>query len=322
MTGKSLGFLIPLIAACGCSTLPGPDSTSQLLSLKDPATSRAYWLYRPGAYDRAKDWPLVVVCASTFPQSPERVIQAWTSSAESHGFLILAPTLKATAGLLPEKRDKQLPLLREDESHVMAAVQHACGGHSISEDRVFLFGAGDTAASALAIGLAHPDVFRAVSLSQPRFLDAALGAVGQSIDPYQPIQIHYKVSDPLTGSHGKKYEEWLRQRGARLRDDMMGGANHDPWRPAVAFFEDCIRGAPWIHVRALATESPQPRETRFHLLCSFSPSSYHWDFGDGETSPVAEPVHRFKGPGTYDVAVTVSNGKGESHRRVKRISVP
>ena len=39
--------------------------------------------------------------------------------------------------------------------------------------------------------------------------------------------------------------------------------------------------------------------------------SYHWDFEDG-TSTVANPVHTFRKPGTYNVSLTVTDIDGES----------
>ncbi|MBN8676879.1 MAG: PKD domain-containing protein [Chitinophagales bacterium] len=39
-------------------------------------------------------------------------------------------------------------------------------------------------------------------------------------------------------------------------------------------------------------------------------SSYHWEFGDGDTSNVKNPVHTYSAPGTYTVVLTVSNECG------------
>lgn len=36
--------------------------------------------------------------------------------------------------------------------------------------------------------------------------------------------------------------------------------------------------------------------------------SYAWDFGDGNSSTQAYPIHQYAGPGTYNVCVTVSDG--------------
>jgi len=42
------------------------------------------------------------------------------------------------------------------------------------------------------------------------------------------------------------------------------------------------------------------------------PSSWEWDFDDGETSTLQNPTHTYNMPGTYSVSLTVKNLFGES----------
>jgi len=44
----------------------------------------------------------------------------------------------------------------------------------------------------------------------------------------------------------------------------------------------------------------------------FSPYSYQWDFGDGETSTAQVPTHRYDSDGTYTVSLTVTDDRGNS----------
>jgi len=44
----------------------------------------------------------------------------------------------------------------------------------------------------------------------------------------------------------------------------------------------------------------------------FSPYSYEWDFGDGETSTSAYPVHTYKSAGSYTVSLKVTDDRGNS----------
>lgn len=46
------------------------------------------------------------------------------------------------------------------------------------------------------------------------------------------------------------------------------------------------------------------------LSTAFTPLSYAWQFGDGETSTDADPVHRYAAPGLYTVTLTVSTNEG------------
>jgi len=261
---------------------------------------------------------LVVVCHS----SPGRQIREWTELAESKGFIVLAPTVEARPGMLSAKPEKQMPLQREDERHILAAIRHASGGHRISQDRIFMRASGETATTALHTGLGNPEVFRAISLSDPRCSESCLTDVATAIEPHQPVQLLYNASHPLYGQHGKQCEDWLRGQGAFVRDHMISSARSKAAAGAVTFFEDCIRTQPWIHIRVAPSEKANPREFRFTVLCSFSPVSYRWQFGDGEESPLGEPLYSYARPGTYDVNVTVTPPKGDAHRRTKKLMVP
>ncbi|MEO8066795.1 MAG: PKD domain-containing protein [Flavobacteriales bacterium] len=54
---------------------------------------------------------------------------------------------------------------------------------------------------------------------------------------------------------------------------------------------------------------------------SHSGATYHWDFGDGNTSSEAHPDHLFKKRGTYPVELTVTNEKGCVDRSKKDLII-
>ena len=55
-------------------------------------------------------------------------------------------------------------------------------------------------------------------------------------------------------------------------------------------------------------------DVRFYPVVSggFSPYSYSWDFGDGETSTEEAPLHSYKTDGTYTVQLTVTDDENNS----------
>ncbi|MDI9634181.1 MAG: PKD domain-containing protein [Methanolinea sp.] len=73
-----------------------------------------------------------------------------------------------------------------------------------------------------------------------------------------------------------------------------------PAKPPVAFF------------RMNVTIGKAPLSVRFTDMSFFAPASWHWDFGDGNTSSERNPVHTYVSPGTYTVTLTVRNAAGES----------
>lgn len=56
---------------------------------------------------------------------------------------------------------------------------------------------------------------------------------------------------------------------------------------------------------AAPESGPMPLTVAFTDLSAGSPSAWSWDFGDGMTSPVRNPVHTYTSPGTYSVTLKV-----------------
>jgi len=57
-----------------------------------------------------------------------------------------------------------------------------------------------------------------------------------------------------------------------------------------------------------------PLVVRFRDTSSGSPTSWLWNFGDGETSTEQNPVHEYKNPGAFTVALTVRNQYGTGQK--------
>jgi dienelactone hydrolase len=305
----------------GCSQYIDPNVPEPIRPFVEPQFGGEYLLYRPSSYDRNQAWPVIVVCHSTFPDSPNRRLRAWTELAESHGFILVAPRLTGNknswiAGANKEKKP------RDDETHILAVIQHVRAACNVSDDRILIHGFAGGAASALRTGLKHSQTFRAISVTQPRFEPGDLADVGLWIDPYQPVYLSYSVAEVFTGKEGRLCADWLRANGANLLDDPTGSAVGAHSERHVAFFQRVIRKEPWIHVTVAPTGLHNPLEMRFRLLSAASPSRFRWQFGDGVESPVAEPVHAFAKPGTYRVRVTVEWPKTGPHTRIVDLSVP
>jgi len=50
----------------------------------------------------------------------------------------------------------------------------------------------------------------------------------------------------------------------------------------------------------------------FSTSCTLYANSYHWDFGDGQSSEEAYPSHTYNTSGDYAVTLTVANANGDS----------
>src|SRR5688572_277227 len=61
--------------------------------------------------------------------------------------------------------------------------------------------------------------------------------------------------------------------------------------------------------------------TEFSQACSAGIIEWTWDFGDGSTSTLRNPVHTYALPGDYDVSLTVKSSKGASYTAQETISI-
>jgi len=63
---------------------------------------------------------------------------------------------------------------------------------------------------------------------------------------------------------------------------------------------------------ANVTTGPAPLAVQFTDISTGSPTSWLWNFGDGETSTAQNPIHTYTTPGTYTVSLTATNAGGSS----------
>ena len=315
-------FLLMMTVVAGCSQYIDPNVPEPIRPMVEPHRNQEYLLYQPSSYDRRLSWPLVIVCPGSYPDSPDKQIRAWTQLAESRGFLVAVPALASTESSWSRNAEKQVGKLRRDEAHILATVQHIRGAYSVSEERIFIYGWAKGALAALRTGLRHPRLFRSVAMMQPKFDTDYLVDVGPAIDHYQPVYVHYRLTDTLTGKHARHCVDWLRSIGADVREDSAGDPQKTDCDRIIEFFEELIRTEPWIYIRTLPTSNHNPLEVQFKLRCSFDAVKYDWQFGDGDRSPVAEPIHVFAKPGTYEVTVTVDHADHTQYRRTVNTRVP
>ncbi len=74
-----------------------------------------------------------------------------------------------------------------------------------------------------------------------------------------------------------------------------------------------------VEFQATKTRVKEGQEVLFEgrVHGGFAPYSYEWDFGDGETSTSAYPVHSYKSAGSYTVSLKVTDDKGNTDTRTR-----
>jgi predicted esterase len=321
--GIGLGLVIIVGLCSGCPQYADPRVPEPIQPVVEPVTGAEYLQYTPSRYDPARPTPLVIVCHGTRPwDSPIREIRDWVKLAEEKNFIVAAPPLKGTRGDFPPPAAKQIERQRDDEETILAAVRHIEGGKNIDRSRVFLVGWSAGNYAVMYTGLRHPEIFRALAGIQGNFDSAFVTDLVGHIDPYQPVLVLYGSADLLINKQVRECAEWLYDQNAYVVDNELPGPHRSHPQTAYEFFERVVRQVPWLRLRAFAPNASDPYTVQFKTQTSFEPVSYDWSFGDGETSPVARPVHTYRQAGSYKVTLTVTTQTNKEVVRAATVTVP
>lgn len=297
---------IVLATCAGCPQYADPRVPNPIRQESEPEQNGKYLVYAPTRYSAETPTSLVVLCHGTKPwDNPNRQIRDWVKLAEDANFIVAAPHLRGTRGDFPPPAARQVELQREDERTILSTVRHIRGGYNIRPDRIFLCGWSAGGYAVLYTGLKHPDVFRALVVLQGNFDAVYLSEVADRIDPYQPVLVLYGSTDVLTGAHGKECADWLYKQNAYVFHDRLPGPHRSHPKQAFDFCEGVIRKIPWLRIRTFSVGQHDPYSVRFDIWSSFEPSEYLWNFGDGESSPVASPTHSYPQDGSNEYTVTL-----------------
>jgi len=316
-----------VLLACliGCDSFQkGEAGGVRVMKEVEPETGSKYYLAVPSKHNDEKQWALIVTCHGTPPwDTAIQQIGKWSSLAEAKGVLVVAPVLSGTASdkMFPSVRD-QIARQERDEKVILAVVERIRPAYNIDPARVFLTGWSGGGYAVLYTGLSHPEVFRALAVHQGNFDERFVAPVKSKIDPYQPVQVSFGITD-LLKSHAEESLKWLRtQRMTYAVQQELSGTHRLLPEVAYQYFQRCVREYPWIVVSAYAARPDQLMAVKFGVRCSPPAEAYLWDFGDGAIARTAAPEHIYSRQGTFDVKITVKTQAGLQHVRSVRVTVP
>ena len=142
--------------------------------------------------------------------------------------------------------------------------------------------------------------FTDTSTGEPEFWDWDFGD-GNRSDEQNPVHF-YEIPGTytVTLSTGNPYQRDVERKEAFI----SAGAE-----PVCRFSADPVSGL-------------APLPVHFFDVSSGDPETWHWDFGDGNTSDEKNPVNIYDSQGTYNVSLTVSNSYGTASLiKIKMIMV-
>lgn len=313
-----------LLGIAGCESLPKDDSGVRLVQDVDTESGAKYYLAVPSKHTADKQWTLIVTCHGTPPwDTAIQQIGRWGSLAETQGIVVAAPVLQGTYSdkLFPSV-EQQIAKQEQDERVILSLVERLRSSYNIDPSRVFLTGWSGGAYAVFYTGLRNPDVFRALAVHQGNFDERFFEGVIPRLDPYQPVQISYGLTD-LLKPQAEAGLAWLRKHRMvyAVSQELSG---HHRLLPDVAyhFFRRCVQEHPWIVVTAQASGADRLMAIQFRVRSSPKAESYLWQFGDGTISPAASPEHTYSLEGTYKVQVTIRTKDDKQFVRTINVTVP
>ncbi|KPK82948.1 MAG: hypothetical protein AMJ81_08770 [Phycisphaerae bacterium SM23_33] len=242
---RALTWLLPLLsmAAAGCPVLPA-DTPVKEFKCRTQSSRSSYYVYLPSQYDPARRWPMVVTLHGTHGfDSAGAQAKEWRGLAEEHGFLVLAPGLMSTQGILPVGRSARLKELAKDEQRVLEAIAEVKKKYSVDEQAVMITGFSSGGYPTYYIGLRHPELFSAMAT---RTCNADLKII-ESIPITEkvramPILIFFSKTgiNPIYSGHNPvatqswaAYRYLRQQKCAKARIKAVEGGHHR--NPKLAF---------------------------------------------------------------------------------------
>jgi len=139
---RTLLAFLPLLAFCaGCPVWQRQDVPVPATMQKEQTTGTAYWRYVPKGYSEDRDWPMVVTLHGTIPyDTAKRQIDEWKHLAEDKQFIVVAPVLESTQGILPVIPKYWFKDLEQDEKAILAVIDEMCAKYRIDENSIMLHG--------------------------------------------------------------------------------------------------------------------------------------------------------------------------------------
>ena len=157
----ALAAALTVLAAtlAGCPVNAGDTPVKEFKAVT-AGTKATYYLYLPSYHDRSRSWPMVVTLHGTYGFDSARAqVREWRQLAEEHGFVVLAPALKSTQGILPVGRHARLKDLQQDENRVIDAINEVRRKYNIDPAAVMITGFSAGGYPLYYIALRNPELF-------------------------------------------------------------------------------------------------------------------------------------------------------------------
>lgn len=253
-------LIVPFAAfLVGCPVPPTPDTPVQQWYREDPVTGRGYYLYVPQKYSHEKPMPVLISCHGTPPYDvAEHHIRTWRWYGETHGCIVICPTLDGTDGIFG---DGPIGGMTTNERNILSILSSLSYQYNIDRNNIMITGFSGGGFPAYWVGLRHPDIFSCVVAQNCNFSRSNTDGWYPPEAIRIPVMVYYGENDPGTIiDQSKNAIEYLRSRGFKVTTYVIPGAGHDR-HPEIAmkFFLNHMR--PPKGTRKPVTNSHSPNNS-------------------------------------------------------------
>jgi len=155
-------LLIPLAAVlAGCPVMQRVDTPAQPIRSVEPKSGTSYRVYVPSYHTRTRAWPLVITLHGPAPfDSPKRQVQEWQWLAEQHGLIVVAPSVRSSAGGIGATIESVwMKRLASDEQAILSLIVEMNRKYNADKQTVLLTAASTGGYAMYYTGLRNPSRF-------------------------------------------------------------------------------------------------------------------------------------------------------------------
>ena len=221
-----------ILFTSGCAIPQAQNTRTWQRHEIDPVTGNGYYLFVPDSYQSNTPMPLLVSCHGTPPfDIADHHIKMWKMLAQENGFIVVAPELMATDGLIG---DGPIVGMLANERFILSILSQLSYRYNIDRANIMITGFSGGGFPTYWVGLRHPDIFSTIVAQNSNFSR-------HNVDGWYPeeaknskIMVYYGSNDPLPIKlQSRAAINYLNEKGFTVHTKVLAGQGHQR-RPDVA----------------------------------------------------------------------------------------
>ena len=226
-TAICLGLACLAASAGGCVVHQRQDTPVDAMRLEEPKTGGDYYLYVPSTYEPSEDWPLVITLHGTVPYDTyDKQINEWKYLAEQKGFIVAAPKLRSSQGVLPVIRSVWYKDLDRDRQAVLGVLEDVQRRYNIDPQTVLITGFSGGGFPMYETALKHPDRFGMMVARACNFVTHQIERIELTDAARKlPFRMYWGKDDSVRGDSWEAYR-YFRQRGFPVEKETIKGGHY------------------------------------------------------------------------------------------------